>query len=381
MSHVYFDHNATTPVDDAVLEAMLPFLRDQHGNASSRHEFGTRARQAVEAAREQVAALLNVQPAQIIFTSGGTEANNLFVKGAAAYLKPAQITISAIEHSCVARPAQELTRQGWSLRRVAVDRRGRFDTADLDEALKVPTGLVSVMLANNETGVIQDVAAAAERARRAGALMHTDAVQAVGKIPVDFSALHVHALTLSAHKFYGPKGAGALVVDKRIELRPQMAGGGHERGLRSGTENVPAIVGFGAAAELAASRLATLAPRLEALRQRLEQGLIAAGAVIFGEGAPRLPNTTFFSLRGIDGEALLIELDKVGYAVASGAACSSANPEPSATLLAMGVEREIGLGAVRFSTGKSTTPDQIVDFLRALATVAQRLRKLKAMTL
>jgi cysteine desulfurase len=321
-----------------------------------------------------------VQPAQIIFTSGGTEANNLFVKGAAAYLKPAQIAISAIEHSCVARPAQELTRQGWSLRRVAVDRRGRFDTAGLDEALKVPTGLVSVMLANNETGVIQDVAAAAERARRAGALMHTDAVQAVGKIPVDFSALRVHALTLSAHKFYGPKGAGALVVDKRIELRPQMAGGGHERGLRSGTENVPAIVGFGAAAELAASRLATLAPRLEALRQRLEQGLIAAGAVIFGEGAPRLPNTTFFSLRGIDGEALLIELDKVGYAVASGAACSSANPEPSATLLAMGVEREIGLGAVRFSTGKSTTPDQIDDFLRALATVAQRLRKLKAMT-
>lgn len=380
MSHVYFDHNATTPVDDAVLEAMLPYLRDQHGNASSRHEFGTRARQAVEAAREQVAALLNVQPVQIIFTSGGTEANNLFVKGAAAYLKPAQIAISAIEHSCVVKPAQELTRQGWTLRRVGVDRRGQFDPADLDEALKVPTGIVSVMLANNETGVIQDVARAGERARRAGALMHTDAVQAVGKIPVDFAALQVHALTLSAHKFYGPKGAGALVIDKRIELRPQLGGGGHERGLRSGTENVPAIVGFGAAAELAASRLEALAPRLAALRQRLEQGLTAMGAVIFGDGAPRLPNTTFFALRGIDGEALLIELDKVGFAVASGAACSSANPEPSATLIAMGVEREIGLGAVRFSLGKSNTAEQVDDFLRALATVAQRLRKLKAMT-
>jgi len=380
MSHVYFDHNATTPVDDAVLEAMLPYLRDQHGNASSRHEFGTRARQAVEAAREQVAALLNVQPVQVIFTSGGTEANNLFVKGAAAYLKPAQIAISAIEHSCVVKPAQELTRQTWTLRRVAVDGRGQVDFADLDEALKVPTGIVSVMLANNETGVIQDVALAGERARRAGALMHTDAVQAVGKIPVDFAALQVHALTLSAHKFYGPKGAGALVIDKRIELRPQLGGGGHERGLRSGTENVPAIVGFGAAAELAASRLATLAPRLAALQQRLEQGLTALGAVVFGAGATRLPNTTFFALRGMDGEALLIELDKVGFAVASGAACSSANPEPSATLTAMGVEREIGLGAVRFSLGKSNTAEQVDDFLRALATVAQRLRKLKAMT-
>ena len=380
MSHVYFDHNATTPVDDAVLEAMLPYLRDQHGNASSRHEFGTRARQAVEAAREQVAALLNVQPVQVIFTSGGTEANNLFVKGAAAYLKPAQIAISAIEHSCVVKPAQELTRQAWTLRRVAVDGRGQVDLADLDDALKVPTGIVSVMLANNETGVIQDVALAGERARRAGALMHTDAVQAVGKIPVDFAALQVHALTLSAHKFYGPKGAGALVIDKRIELRPQLGGGGHERGLRSGTENVPAIVGFGAAAELAASRLATLAPRLAALQQRLEQGLTALGAVVFGAGATRLPNTTFFALRGMDGEALLIELDKVGFAVASGAACSSANPEPSATLNAMGVEREIGLGAVRFSLGKSNTAEQVDDFLRALATVAQRLRKLKAMT-
>jgi cysteine desulfurase len=210
--------------------------------------------------------------------------------------------------------------------------------------------------------------------------MHTDAVQAVGKIPVDFAALQVHALTLSAHKFYGPKGAGALVIDKRIELRPQLGGGGHERGLRSGTENVPAIVGFGAAAELAASRLATLAPRLAALQQRLEQGLTALGAVVFGAGATRLPNTTFFALRGMDGEALLIELDKVGFAVASGAACSSANPEPSATLTAMGVEREIGLGAVRFSLGKSNTAEQVDDFLRALATVAQRLRKLKAMT-
>jgi cysteine desulfurase len=247
MEHVYFDHNATTPLDDKVFEAMLPYLRDRYGNASSRHELGTVARKAVDAAREQVAALVNVRPAQVIFVSGGTEANNLFVKGAAGYLSPTQIAVSAIEHPCVAKPAQELARQGWKLRRIAAGADGRADLADVDKALKEPTGIVSVMLANNETGVIQPVAEVAERARRAKAWMHTDAVQALGKIEVDFEALRVHAMTLSAHKLYGPKGAGALIVDKRLALRPLIHGGGHEQGLRSGTENVPAIVGFGAA--------------------------------------------------------------------------------------------------------------------------------------
>jgi cysteine desulfurase len=379
MEHVYFDHNATTPVDERVVELMLPYLRGDYGNASSRHELGTRARRAVDAAREQVAAIVNVQPSQVIFVSGGTEANNLFIKGAAGYLKPSQVAVSAIEHPCVAKPAQELARQGWKLRKLAVTRDGRVDVGDADQALKEPTGIVSVMLANNETGVIQDVAAVAERARAARAWMHTDAVQALGKIPVDFSALGVHAMTISAHKVYGPKGAAALIVDKRLQLRPIIHGGGHEQGLRSGTENVPAIVGFGAACALAGQRMGELSPRLESLRARFEQGLDALGAVIFGDRAPRIPNTTYFAFKGILGETLVIELDKAGYAVAPGAACSSANPEPSATLLAMGVDPDLAGGAVRFSLGAGNSMPQIDEFLKALKSVVTRLRSMTAM--
>ena len=379
MEPVYFDHNATTPVDERVLEAMLPYLRGRYGNASSRHELGTVARRAVDAARQQVAAIVNAQPSQVIFVSGGTEANNLFIKGAAGYLKPTQVAVSAIEHPCVAKPAQELARQGWKLRKLAVNRQGEVEPADVRAALQEPTGIVSVMLANNETGVIQDVAAVAGHAREANAWMHTDAVQALGKVPVDFQGLAVHAMTISAHKLYGPKGAAALVVDKRLQLRPIIHGGGHEQGLRSGTENVPAIVGFGAACELAAGRMRELAKRQEAMRARLEQGLRELGAVIFGEDAPRIPNTTYFALKGIIGETLVIELDKTGYAVAPGAACSSANPEPSATLLAMGVDPELARGAVRFSLGAANTAAQIEEFLNALKAVHTRLRGLTAM--
>ncbi|OGA42153.1 MAG: cysteine desulfurase [Betaproteobacteria bacterium RIFCSPLOWO2_12_FULL_62_13] len=378
MSYAYFDHDATTPVDERVLEAMLPYLRGQYGNASSRHELGTAARKAVNRAREQVAAPIGVQPVQVIFMSGGTEANNLFVKGAAAYIKPTRIAVSGIEHPCVARPAQELARQGWQLRKLAVTRDGEIDLADVKDALRTPTGLVSVMLANNETGAIQDVAAVAERARHAGAWMHTDAVQALGKIAVDFNALGVHAMTISAHKIYGPKGAAALVVDKRLELKPIIHGGGHEQGLRSGTENVPAIVGFGAACELAASRIDELGARLAALRTRLENGLHELGSVIFGERARRIPNTSYFAFRGIDGEALVIELDKVGFAVAAGAACSSTSTEPSATLLAMGVAPELARGAVRFSLGAANTMQQVEDFLNALSATVSRLKRLAA---
>lgn len=378
MTNLYFDHNATTPVDPRVLDAMLPYLRGQFGNASSRHEYGTLARKAVNDAREKVAALVGVQPSQVVFVSGGTEANNMFIKGAASWLRPSQIAVSGIEHPCVAKPAQELTRHGWKLRKLAVNGDGQIDLADVEAALREPTGLVSVMLANNETGVIQDVAAVAERARRAKAWMHTDAVQALGKITVDFDTLGVHAMTLSAHKIHGPKGAGALVVDKRLELRPLISGGGHEQGLRSGTENVPAIVGFGAACELAAERLLELAPRLEGMRARLERSLHEMGAVIFGERAPRIPNTSYFAFRGIDGEALVIELDKAGYAVAAGAACSSASTEPSATLLAMAVAPETARGAVRFSLGTANTTAEVEDFLAALSGVVQRLRRLTA---
>jgi len=379
MTHVYLDHNATTPLDERVLAAMLPFLREQYGNASSRHEFGTQARRAVECAREQVSALVGAVPAQVVFTSGGTESNNAFIKGAAGMLRPSQIVVSAIEHPCVAKPAAELARAGWTLGKLATDGDGRVSVEDATRAMNEPTAIASVMLANNETGVIQNVATIGERARAAGAWMHTDAVQALGKIAIDFVALNVHAMTLSAHKIYGPKGAGALVLDKRIELKPLLSGGGHEQGLRSGTENVAGIVGFGAACELATSRLRELAPRLAALRDQFERGLANLGATVFGAAATRIPNTSYFALDGIDGETLVVELDKAGFAVASGAACSSASTEPSATLLAMGVAPEMARGAVRVSVGAANTLAEIDSFMHALSATAQRLRQLTAM--
>jgi cysteine desulfurase len=379
MTHVYLDHNATTALDERVLQAMLPYMRAQYGNASSRHELGTQARKAVNTAREQVAALVNVQPTQVIFMSGGTEANNLFIKGSAGYLRPTQIAVSAIEHPCVAKPAQDLARAGWKVRKLAVGSDGRVDLNDVTAAFAEPTGIVSVMLANNETGVIQDIAAIAERARAARAWVHTDAVQALGKIEVDFAELNVHAMTVSAHKIYGPKGAGALIIDKRIELKPIIAGGGHEQGMRSGTENVPAIVGFGAAAELAAERRVESGQRIAALREQLEEGLHELGAIIFGGRAPRIPNTSYFAFPHIDGETLVIELDKLGYAVAAGAACSSTSTEPSATLIAMGVEPELARGAVRLSLGATSTAAEIDGFLQTLGSVVKRLKGLSAM--
>jgi cysteine desulfurase len=306
-------------------------------------------------------------------------ANNLFVKGAAGMRRAQQVVVGAAEHPCVIEPARDLSRAGWTVRELAVDPRGVYDLDDLSRALAQPTGLVCTMLAHNDTGVLQPVAAIAQRARAAGAWVHTDAVQALGKIPVDFAGLGVHAMSLSAHKLGGPKGAGALVLDKRIELRPLLHGGGHESGMRSGTENVPAIVGFGAACERVQSRIALQSTHCRALRDDVESRLHALGAVVFGEGAPRLPNTTFFAIEGLDGETLVIELDRVGYGVASGSACSSHSTEPSATLLAMGVDPSLARCAVRVSLGPETTAQQVAGFGEALAAVVARLRSLTAM--
>ena len=343
---VYLDHNATTPLDSAVLAAMLPWLESNFGNASSRHEYGRQARQAIDEARQKVAAAVNAHPTEVVFTSGGSEANNLFLKGAAAGFKPGIIAISAIEHPCVLKPAAQLVANGWQLRYIAVDGACRVNFADFREAVQAKPKLVSIMLANNETGVIQDVAGLATAAKACGSWFHTDAVQALGKLDIDFRALSlagVHAMTLSAHKAYGPKGAAALVLDKRVELQPLIAGGGHERGLRSGTENVAAIVGFGVAAELAAQRVAELP-----------------------------------AFRDIDGETLVGKLDREGFAVASGAACSSANPEPSHVLRAMGVAPEIARGAVRVSVGISNTETEIDQFIDALQVTVGRLQGLTA---
>ena len=380
---VYFDHNATTPLDPRVLDAMLPYLREQFGNASSRHEYGRAARRAIDEARQRVAYAVGAHPTEVVFTSGGSEANNLFLKGAAACLAPGTVAISAIEHPCVREPARQLQRTGWRLREIAVDENCRVAGADFLAACAEKPALVSVMLANNETGVVQDVAVLAAQAGSARAWFHTDAVQAFGKRRIDFRALNgagVHALTLSAHKLGGPKGAGALVVDKRVELQPLIAGGGHERGLRSGTENVAAIVGFGLAAELATAQLDTRTRQLEALRTELEAGLAAQGASIFACAAERLPNTSYFAFAGIDGETLVGKLDRAGFAVAAGAACSSANPEPSRVLLAMGVPSALARGAVRVSLGVDNGAAQVGDFLAALNTTILQLKGLRALT-
>ena len=379
----YLDYNATTPLEPAVLAVMLPYLEQQFGNASSRHEYGRAARKAIDEARQQVAHAVGAHPTEVVFTSGGSEANNLFIKGAAANLKPGLIAISSIEHPCVREPAKVLKKQGWAMHEIAVDAAGQLDPADYAATLARGPKLISVMRANNETGVLQDVATLAEQARPTRAWFHSDAVQALGKVPVDFRALGVNALTVSAHKIGGPKGAAALIADKRVEISPLISGGGHERGLRSGTENVAAIVGFGAACEIAVQRLDSLPQRLRVLRDELEAGLMQQGARIFGAGVKdhveRLPNTVYFSIPGIDGETLVGKLDRVGFAVASGAACSSANPEPSHVLLAMGVDSELARGAVRISLGAASTQKQVKDFLVALDGMVVQLRGLTAL--
>ena len=377
----YFDYNATTPLEPQVLEAMLPCFSAQFGNASSRHEYGRAARRVIDEARCKVASAVGAHFTEVIFTSGGSEANNLFIKGAAACIKPGMLAISAIEHPCVIKPAEQLARRGWLLEKLAVDAEGRVATQNYQAVLANKPKLVSVMLANNETGVLQDVAALASQAKAVGAWFHTDAVQAVGKVAVDFRSLNaagVHALTLSAHKLGGPKGAAALVLDKRVELEPLIAGGGHERGLRSGTENVPAIVGFGVACELAVRRIAEAAPRLLGLRAQLERGLHEMGATLFGVGAKRLPNTLYFALPDVDGETLVGQLDRAGFALASGAACSSANPEPSHVLRAMGVAPGLARGAVRISLGAASTAAQVNNFLNTLQITLSRLQRLTA---
>ena len=375
----YLDHNSTTALKTEVLEAMLPFMVHQHGNATSQHSFGRTARAAVEHAREQVAAAVGAYANQIVFTASGTEANNFAVRGICSHLEPAQILTSSIEHPCVSRPALAMQTCGYKAHNIKVDSNCDINMAHLQKLLAAPTNLVSVMLANNETGVIQDITEIAEMARAHKAFMHTDAVQALGKIPVDFFALNVHAMTISSHKIGGPLGAGALVLDKRIDIQPLLYGGGQERGLRSGTENVAAIVGFGAACELAVSNLTAFDVHAENLRQHLEIGLGKLNAVIFGHHGLRIPNTSFFAFKNLDGETLVTALDKAGFAVASGSACSSDSGEPSHVLLAMGVDEDLAKGAVRVSFGMTNTLDQVQHFLKALEHEVARLRNLTAM--
>jgi cysteine desulfurase len=375
---VYLDHNATTQIDGRVLDAMMPYLEGNYGNPSSVHHYGRMARAAIDQAREQVAGLVNAHPSQVLFTSGGTEANNLALKGyaagQAAWRAPGHIAHSAVEHASVLEPLQVLARQGWSVDAVPVDGSGLVTCDALTAVLRPDTMLVTVMMANNETGVMLDVAGLAEAVKEAGAVLHTDAVQAAGKVPVDFRACGVQLMTLSAHKIYGPKGAGALIVDKSLELEPLLNGGAHEKGMRAGTENVAGIVGFGAAAELARQELNSRAAHMGRLREYLEQQLqTLPGIVVFGAEAPRVPNTVQIGVPGIDGEALLMNLDREGIAVSAGSACSSGSVEPSHVLMAMGVEPSLARSAVRISLGKDTGQRDVDLLLEALRKQVQQL--------
>ncbi|MBD3610405.1 MAG: cysteine desulfurase [Gammaproteobacteria bacterium] len=368
----YLDYNASTPLDKRVLEAMMPYLSGQYGNASSRHYEGRMAKQAIELAREQLAAAVNAHPSQVIFTSGGTEANNLALKGFQQMHAGAHIACSRIEHASIMVPAKSL-----KAGEIAVNAQGRVE---IDSLPKENGALASIMAVNNETGVIQDIKALAERVRHSGGVVHTDAVQALGKVEVDFAAWGVQMMSLSGHKIYGPKGVGALVVDKAISLYPQLQGGGHEKGRRSGTENVAAIVGFGAAAEMMAGEWPARMKRSMQLRDRLEQNLNKSmdEVCIFSQETERVANTSMFSIPGIDGEAMLMALDEAGFAVSSGSACDSKSIEPSHVLMAMGIDEPTARGAIRVSLGKDSTEQQVDDLVGAVSQVAKKLGKLAA---
>ncbi len=381
---VYLDYNATTPVDSAVLEAMLPYLRDNFGNAGSVHTPGQRARAGVDAARELVAALIGAKPSEIVFTSGGTEADNLAVLGVVADSPGARkhVITTSIEHHAVLHSCEELVRRGIEVTVVPVSQRreseGVVDPEEIRRALRPETVLISVMHANNELGTIQPIEEIARIASEAGVRFHCDAVQSAGKIPVDAPALGADLLSISAHKFCGPKGVGALYVRSGAALAPRFYGGHAERDRRPGTENVPGIVGFGKAAELARKLLPEDAARIRELRDRLESALLERvhGAQVNGDRARRVPNTTNMTFANAGGEALLIALDLQGIACSTGAACSSGSTEPSHVLLAAGLTHDDARSSLRFSLGRATTREEIERAIEVVPEVVERIRSL-----
>ncbi len=384
LMRVYFDYNATTPVTPEVIEAVVRATRDQFGNASSVHHFGQQAKALLDEARSAVAALVNGDPSEVVFTSGGTESDNLAIRGAAGAqdaLAPKgrrQLIASAIEHEAVLNTLKALARQGWRTTLLPVEQTGVVSPGRLRELISNDTALVSVMHANNEIGTIQPIAELAAIAHEHGALMHTDAVQSIGKIPVDVGALGVDLLSLSAHKFNGPKGAGALWVKRGTRMQPILTGGKHERSRRAGTENVPAIAGLGVAARLAAGKMASEGARVGALRDRLEAGILRSvpGTVVNGAPPLRVPNTTNISFDRVEAESLLIALDLDGVAVSTGSACSSGTLEPSHVLRAMGFPAHRTQNSLRFSLGLFSTEAEVDRVIEVLPRLVEKLRGL-----
>jgi cysteine desulfurase len=376
---VYLDYNATTPIERSVLAAMQPYFSDEFGNASSIHSVGQRARSAVERAREQVAALVGAKPAEIVFTSGGTESDNLAIFGVVEATTGARHVITTtIEHHAVLNACQALEKRDVEVTYVPVSREGLVDPREIGRALRPETVLITVMHANNELGTVQSIEEIGRIAAEAHVAFHTDAVQSAGKLPLDVNRLGVDLLSISAHKIYGPKGVGALYVRAGTPLEPQFHGGHHERDLRPGTENVPGIVGLGKAAELASQHFAAEARRLSDLRDRLEESLLEKVPQCFvnGSRARRVPNTTNFTFSGTEGEALEIALDLKGLACSTGAACASGAVEPSHVLTAIGLPPEEARASLRFSIGRYTTPEEIEFALSVIPGVVEHLREL-----
>ena len=380
MRRVYLDYNATTPVAPEVLAAMLPYFSEEYGNASSIHTFGQRARGAVEEARESVAALLGARPAEIMFSSGGTESNNHAIFGVAGAASDGRkhVITSAIEHSAVLDPCRALEKRGVAVTFLPVDRDGIVNPEDVRRAIRPETVLITIMLANNELGTIEPIAEIGKIAAEARVTLHTDAVQAAGKIPINVTKLGVHLLSISAHKLYGPKGVGALYVRKGTRLEPLLYGGHSERDRRPGTEDVTSIAGLGKAAELALSRMKEEGQRLSRLRDRLENGLLERipHASVNGLRALRTPNTTNLTLPFIEGEAMVIALDLKGIACSTGAACSSGAVEPSHVLTAIGLPPEDARATLRLSLGHQTTDEEIDFALEMIPPVIDRLRQM-----
>lgn len=378
---VYFDYNATTPLSPEVAEAVARVSREVFGNASSVHFFGQQAKAVLDDARTAVSALLNGDPSEIVFTSGGTEADNAAIRGVAEAAEARgrrHLIASAIEHEAVLNTLRSLARRGWTTTLLPVDQTGIVAVSALEAAITDQTALVSVMSANNEIGTVQPIVDLARVAHAHGALMHTDAVQSVGKIPVDVRALDVDLLSLSAHKFNGPKGIGALWVKRGTRMLPILTGGKHERNRRAGTENVPAIAGLGVAARQAAGKLTTEAARVGAMRDRLETNVLSAvpGTDVNGAQTPRVPNTTNISFDRVEAESLLIALDLEGVAVSTGSACSSGTLEPSHVLKAMGLPVHRTQNSLRFSLGLYSADAEVDYVVGILPRLVEKLRNL-----
>jgi cysteine desulfurase len=379
MAMVYLDHSATTPLDPEVLQAMMPYLTEEFGNASSVYGLGQRARQAIDQARDEVAAFYGVAAKEVIFTSGGTEGDNFAFQGIAQRNadRGRHVITSTIEHDAVLRSADALVRDGFEVTRLPVDREGLVDPADLRAALRPQTILVSIMHANNEIGTIEPIRELVAVTReRSSAYFHTDAVQSTGKIPTAVTELGVDLLSMSAHKLHGPKGVGCLVVRSGVRLEPQQLGGGHERNRRAGTENVAGIVGLAKAVGIARRDMAKNTAQLTGLRDRLIEGVLdrIPGAALTGHPVNRLPHHASFLFQGVEGESLLLQLDMEGIAASSGSACTSGSLEPSHVILALGYPRERALGSLRLSVGKGNTDADIDLVLDRLPEMVARLR-------